>query len=165
MPGPYGFGYHGDPGDFTSVAEAAWCCASVGQFMVIAPNDNRFRIRWSAIGDATDWTTVDSSDARTKQSSDQFFPAQFGTVTGIAGTDFNAYVFQERASWSMSYQGGDVVFSFDRFEEGRGCYKANRLVSVDEAVFFESQYGYHVVEGNQVTDIGYGAVDKSFTPS
>lgn len=150
---------------FTSGAEQAWCCASVGQFIVIAPDSNRFSVRWSAIGDATDWPTLDSADARTKQSSNQLFPSKFGTVTGIAGTDFNAYVFQERAIWSMTYQGGDVVFSFDRFEEGRGCHRVNRFVAVDEAVFFESQYGYHVVQGNEVTDIGYGIVDKSYTPS
>ena len=150
---------------FTSGAEAAWCCASVGQFIVIAPDSDRYSIRWSAIGDGTDWPTLDSADARTKQSSNQLFPPKYGTVTGIAGTDFNAYVFQERAIWSMTYQGGDVVFSFDRFEEGRGCHRVNRFVAVDEAVFFESQYGYHVVQGNEVTDIGYGIVDKSFTPT
>ena len=151
--------------DFVSINIRAWCCASIGQFVVIAPDSNRQKIRWSAIGDGTDWPTVDSDDARTKQSSDQQFPAKFGVVTGISGTDFNAYVFQERAIWSMTYQGGDVVFSFDRFEEGRGCHRVNRFVAVDEAVFFESQYGYHLVQGNQVTDIGYGIVDKSYTPT
>ena len=151
--------------NFTSGAEQAWCCVAIGQFIVIAPQSDRHKIRWSAIGDGTDWPTADSSDARTKQSSDQSFPSTFGYVTGIAGTDFNAYVFQERAIWSMIYQGGDVVFSFDRFEEVRGCYKVNRFAAVDEAVFFESQYGYHVVQGNQVTDIGHGLVDKSKTPS
>ncbi len=107
-------------GAFTSAAESAVCCATVRDFVVIAPVSDRYAIRWSAIGDPTDWPTAGTTDARTKQSGVQGFNNEFGQVTGIAGTDFTAYVFQERGIWKMTYVGGDIVFTFDNFETARG---------------------------------------------
>jgi hypothetical protein len=74
-------------------------------------------------------------------------------------------VFQERAITKMAYVGGDVVFTFDTFEEGRGCHKVNRLARIDDKVFFESEYGYHLLENDVVTDIGFGRVDRTYTPT
>ena len=35
---------------------------------------------------------------------------------------------------------------------------------MDDITFFESEYGYHMLENDQISDIGYGAVDDSYTP-
>ncbi len=150
---------------FTSVAEAAWCCETIRDFVVIAPNSDRYAIRWSAIGDPTDWPTPATADARAKQAGRQEFPNKFGYVTGVAGNDFYGYVFQERAIWKMTYVGGDIVFTFDAFEEGRGCYRVNRLERIDDKVFFESEFGYHMLENDIVVDIGFGKVDRTYTPT
>lgn len=153
------------PGAFTSVAEAAWCCDVVGQFVVIAPNSDRYSVRWCDIGDPTTWSTPGTDAARAAQAGSQEFPNRFGEVTGIAGNDFFGYVFQERAITKMVYVGGDVVFAFDTFEEGRGCYRVNRLARADDKIFFESEFGYHALENDEVIDIGLGKVDRTYTPT
>jgi hypothetical protein len=83
-------------------------------------------------------------------------------VTAISSGDFYAYVFQERAVTKMTYVGGDIVFAFDTFEEDRGCRRQGRMVQIDDKIFFQSDRGYHVLENDQITDIGFGAVDDNY---
>jgi len=154
----------GQTNPYVSIGISARTCTVVGQFVVLAPLASPYAVRWSAIGDPQDWPTPNTDDARSKQSGLQEFPNVFGVVTGIAGNDFFGYVFQEKAVTKMTYIGGDVVFSFDTFEEGRGCHTYNRYVSVDDSVFFESQYGYHKLTDGVIQDIGYGRVDDTYTP-
>lgn len=144
--------------------------AKVGDFIVLggtgstigSSTDEGYYIQWSAIGDGTDFPTPATDDARAKQSGQQSFPTEFGWVTGLAGNDFYGYVFQERAITKMTYVGGDVVFTFDTFEEDRGCIALGRLEQIDDKVFFQSDRGYHVLENDQIADIGYGIVDDTY---
>ena len=149
----------------TSVSVPSVSCATVRDFIVVAPTSDRWSIRWCALGDPTDWPTPGTADARTKQAGTQVFPNKYGLVTAIAGNDFYGYVFQEQAITKMTYIGGDVVFTFDTFEEGRGCWKLNRIAQADDKVFFESENGYHMLENDIIVDIGYGFVNNSYTPS
>lgn len=145
-------------------------CATVNEFIVIAESDTGtanagpFSIRWCAIGDPSDWPIPATDDARAKQAGRQILNPDHGEVTAISGGDFYGYVFQERAITKMTYVGGDIVFAFDTFEEGRGCWQYNRRVQVDDTVFFESEFGYHSVSEGQVSDIGRGIVDDTYTP-
>jgi hypothetical protein len=123
---------------------------------------DNFQIQWSAIGDPADWPIPNTDDARSKQAGAQKFSTEFGYVTELAGNDFYGYVFQENAITKMTYVGGNVVWSFDTFEEGRGCIRTGRAVQVDDKVFFESERGFHVLENDQIADIGYGIVDDTF---
>lgn len=153
-----------NPAAITEIAFQGVTCGTINQFVVIGLADDRYSVQWCAIGDPTDWPTPNTDDARSKQSGKQSLPSKFGEVTGISGDDFFGYVFQERAITKMAYVGGDVVFTFDTFEEGRGCFQLNRYDRVDDLVIFESEYGYHAVQDGQVLDIGYGIVDDSYTP-
>jgi len=152
-------------GTFASISIPAVACAAVRDFIFILPTANRYSVRWSASDDPSDWPTPDTNDARTKQAGLQTFPNKFGVVTGVVGNDFYAYIFQERAIWKATYLGGDIVFSFDAFEEGRGCHALGRYERVDDKVFFESEFGYHMLENDIVTDIGYGRVDNTYRPT
>lgn len=147
----------------TDTAIKGTCIATVRDFVVLGGlTTDRYSIRWSAITDPTDWPTPATDDARSKQSGSQSFPTRFGWVTGLAGQDFYFYIFQENAITKGTYVGGDVVFSFDTFEEGRGLIANGLLVSVDDAVFFRSDRGRHVLVNDQITDIGHGIVDDSY---
>ncbi|MHC4988926.1 MAG: hypothetical protein ACYTFX_10605, partial [Planctomycetota bacterium] len=144
---------------------AIWglCIAQVRDFAVLGGlMSDRYSIRWNALGDPTDWPVPNTDDARSKQSGQQAFPTQFGNVTAISSGDFYAYVFQERAVTKMTYVGGDIVFAFDTFEEDRGCRRQGRMVQIDDKIFFQSDRGYHVLENDQITDIGFGAVDDNY---
>lgn len=156
----YGLG----PGTgFTGTTPLGWTCATVRDFVVVGSlTTDRYAIQWCAIGDPTDWPTPNTDDARSKQSGRQEFTNKFGVITGIVGNDFYGYVFQERAITKMTYVGGDVVFSFDTFEESRGAKDYGRIATVDDLSFFQSQYGFHALENDQVIDIGYGIVDDTY---
>jgi hypothetical protein len=148
-----------------STPDSIWaiCIAQVRDFVVMGGvMYDRYSIQWNAIGDPTDWPTPNTDDARSKQAGKQAFPTQFGNVTAISSGDFYAYVFQERAVTKMTYVGGDIVFAFDTFEEGRGCRRQGRMLQIDDKLFFQSDRGYHVLENDQITDIGFGAVDDSY---
>lgn len=140
----------------------ATCCATVRDFIVIGGlSTDRFAIQWNAIGDPTDWPSPGTDDARSKQSGLQSFPTKFGWVTGLAGNDFYMYIFQQRAISKGTYVGGDVVFSFDIFEEDRGCVRQGMLETIDDMVVFQSDRGKHILMNDQISDIGFGITDDS----
>ncbi len=143
-------------------------CGKVNNFAVIGNDDTGIpgnnTVRWCAIGDATDWPTPATDDARSKQSGQQVLDAKYGAVRAIAGDDFHGYIFQETGITEMTYVGGDVQFAFDTFEETRGCKYNNRVVEADGRIFFESEFGRHVLANDQVQDIGYGVTDASAPP-
>lgn len=139
------------------------CIATIRDFVVVGSIiDDNFSIQWSAIGDGTDWPTPATDEARSKQAGKQTLSTEHGYVTEIIGNDFYGYVFQESAITKMTYVGGDVVFSFDTFEEGRGCLRTGSAVKVDDKVIFQSTKGYHILENGQIEDIGYGIVDDTY---
>ena len=155
---------YGGSGTFTGVTPNGRSCSTINEFVVIADSDNPFDVRWCAIGDPTSWPTPATDAARAVQAGKQTMINEFGIVTGIAGGDFFGYVFQERAVTKQTYVGGDVVFSFDTFEENRGCWEYNRYTNVDDAVFFESEFGYHKLENGIIENIGYGFVNDTYPP-
>ena len=140
----------------------ATCCATVRDFIVVGGlSTDRFWIQWNAIGDGTDSAIPGTDDARPKQAGSQSFPTKFGWVTGISGNDFYMYIFQTHAISKGTYVGGDVVFSFDIFEEDRGCVRQGMMTTIDDMVVFESARGRHILQNDQITDIGYGLVDDT----
>ncbi len=145
----------------------AYCCGTINQFVLIGNYQDssawlRNTLRWCAIGDVTSWPTPDTAAARAVQAGAETLDSKHGWITGITGNDFFGYVFQERAVTKVTYVGGDVVFTFDTFEEDRGLIRPGRKVQVDDAVFFESSRGFHVLQNDVITDIGYGKVDDTY---
>ena len=144
-------------------------CGVINQFAFVGNegtvNPSRSAtVRWSALGDATDWPTPNTDDARAKQAGEQTLNPNFGAVNAIAGNDFFGYILQKTAITKCTYVGGDVVFTFDTFEEARGCAFPERMVQVDDIVFFESEYHRHMMIDGQIRDIGYGKVDDTYPP-
>jgi len=149
--------------NYTVIGPDGLACATVRDFIVVGGlSSDRFAIQWCAIGDPTDWPTPGTDDARSKQAGLQSFPTKFGWVTGIAGNDFYMYVFQTQAITKGTYVGGDVVWSFDIFEEDRGCVRQGMLETIDDLVIFESARGRHLLQNDQIVDIGYGLMDDTF---
>jgi len=138
------------------------CLATVRDFVVVGGlRGDEYSIQWCAIGDPTDWPTPATDDARSKQAGKQTFATRFGWVTGISGNDFYMYVFQTDAITKGTYVGGDVVWSFDTFEEGRGCVRQGMIEQIDDMVVFQSDRGRHILENDKITDIGYGLTDDT----
>ena len=158
---PVGGGYTVLP--TTDTAIYGLCIAQARDFVMLGGLDaDRYSVRWCALGDPTDWPIPATDDARTKQAGSQTFPTRFGYVTGIAGDEFSAIIFQEGATHRATYVGGDVVWSFEAIDESRGCVRQGRILKTDDLIFFQSKFGYHLIKDGKITDIGYGVVDDAF---
>jgi len=137
----------------------------IGRFMFISLAADEYSVQWSAIDDITSWPTPATDAARAVQSGKETLSSEYGKVTGITGNDFFGYVFQQKAVTKLTYVGGDIVFQIQPFEFVRGCVDYNRFFKVEGTVFYESEFGYHALSADQITDIGFGKVDDSYRPT
>jgi hypothetical protein len=120
-------------------------------------------LRWSAINDATDWPTVGTSDAASKQSDEQELPAG-GRITGILPSigGVAGAVFTERSIFRVEYVGAPAVFSFREIIRGIGNITPNGAISVDGVAYFVSDTGFMRFDGQGLAPIGQGRVSRTF---
>jgi hypothetical protein len=149
---------------YTSNAPDGVVCGRIGQFAMVSQLADEYTVQWSAIGDITDWPTPLTDDARSKQAGSETLSSEFGKITGISGTEFFGYVFQQSAVTKFTYVGGDVVFRIDVIDATVGCVDYNRFARVGNAVYFESEFGYYKIIDNQIIPIGLGKVDDTYKP-
>ena len=112
------------------------------------------KVQWSAVNDATTWT------AGTSQSDSETLP-EGGLITGITGGQYGL-IFQEDRITRMDYRGGNVIFSFRVIEERRGAIQGKNVIQVGNLVYFLSEDGFYVTDGNGSKPIGNGKVDRFF---
>ena len=112
------------------------------------------RLRWSAIDDATGWTIG------TNQSDIQDV-ADIGNCTGLVGGEYGTVLF-ERGIVRMSYVGSPLIFQFDKVETSRGCPYPGSVANVGPFVFYLSQDGFYLFDGNSSRSIGSEKVDRTF---
>ena len=62
----------------------------------------------------------------------------------------------------MDYRGGNVVFSFRRIEDNIGAVQGKTVIKVGNLVYFLSEDGFRVTDGNASKPIGNGKVDRFF---
>jgi hypothetical protein len=149
----------------TSAIPDGVVCGTIGNFIMVSLVSDEFTVQWCAIGNPNDWPTPLTDDARAKQAGSEKLNPEFGIVTGITGSEFYGYVFQQRAITRFTYIGGDIVFNVNTFERTRGCIDYNRFTRSGDTVFYESQVGRHSLLNNQVSDIGYGRTDDTYPPT
>jgi hypothetical protein len=149
---------------YTSNAPDGVVCGRIGQFILLSLLSDEYVVRWHDIGDVTTWSTPNTDAARAAQAGQETLSSEYGKVTAITGNDFFGFVFQQTAITKFTYVGGDVVFRIVPFETSRGCIDYNRIARVDDTIFFQSEIGYHALNGDDVLDIGLGVVDDSHEP-
>lgn len=137
--------------------------AVVGDFVVMGntydgsdgnmPN----RVRWSAIGDETDWTVSPStlSDYRDLTTG--------GAIQKILGGEVGIIVC-ERSTFRMSFIGSPVVFQIDEALPDIGAIAPGTCCRLGDNVYFISSQGFIELVGNGtgVNRIGAGKVDQFF---
>tara|TARA_R110002126_G_scaffold6091_1_gene32040 strand:+ start:7445 stop:8947 length:1503 start_codon:yes stop_codon:yes gene_type:complete len=125
----------------------------------VVPN----RVHWCAINNPTDWPTIGSADAASKQSDRQDLPTGLTvmSITGAVGGADGA-VFMRESIYRVSYEGAPLVFSFTEVERGRGTLAGSSVVNVGPFAFFLAEQGFFVFDGSQSTSIGSQKVDKFF---
>lgn len=152
----------------TGTAPKARQIGVINRFVVVGDTsdgtngDVPSRIQWCAIDDPTDWPTMGTADARSKQSSEQFLDASYGAVTAITGGQFYGLVFQQRAVTRLTYVGGDTVFQVEVIDKNRGCWAPQSMIQVGSRVYFLAADGWYMTDGQTIVGIGTGRVDLTF---
>ena len=121
------------------------------------------RVWWSAINDPTDWPTIGSTDAASKQSVRQDLPSGgwVQAITGaVGGTD--GVVFMDNAVYRIVYSGPPLVFEFYEVERARGTIAPRSVVNIGDSCFYLSRDGFFQFNGQDSIPIGDQKVDKTF---
>lgn len=115
------------------------------------------RVRWSAIGDETDWTVSAStlSDFRDLTTG--------GPIRKIVGGEVGIII-SDRSVFRMTFVGAPTVFQIDEILPDIGTPYPNSVASIGDNVYFVSQQGFVELTGNGtgVNRIGAGKVDRTF---
>lgn len=114
------------------------------------------RIRWSAIGDPTDFTV-----SATNQSDYQDLDASGGKVQKVVGGEYAA-AFQESAIYRITYTGSETIFDFDRVEEKRGTPAPGSVIKYGDLIAFLSDDGFYVFDGNNSAPISHNKISRTF---
>ena len=133
--------------------------ASVRDFVMSAYIDEGsgevpYRVRWSAINDATSWT-IGTNQADSQDIADA------GEVTGLVGGEY-ATILLERAIVRATYVGTPLIFQFDKVETTRGCSHAGSVANVGHQVFYLSNDGFYAFDGQRSRPIGAEKVNRWF---
>ena len=114
------------------------------------------RVRWSAIGDETDWTVSSStlSDFRDLPTG--------GPIRKVVGGETGIIVC-DSAIYRMDYIGAPAVFKTDEILSGIGTLAKGSVTKLGDSIFLLSRQGFLEITGNGtgINRIGAGKVDKT----
>lgn len=132
----------------------AYFTGTIREFGVLArTSTENNRIRWSAIGNISDWVS-----SATTLSDYQDFP-DGGKIMGFVGGEYGL-IFQERAIQRMTFEGPPTAFRFDKISTNFGCRAEGSIAAYDNLAFFLSDNGAYMVRGGaEIVPIGTEKVD------
>jgi hypothetical protein len=137
-------------------APTALCVATVRDFVVYGQaNGNASMIQWCGFGNQDDNTPGVNQAG--------FQPMLTGGyVMGIAGGEYGIIVQRSRVV-RMSYTGDpDVPFQFDEISANIGAISRGSIAQAGRLIFFLSDRGFMMCDGNEVKPIGFERVDATF---
>lgn len=114
-----------------------------------------YRVRWSGIGDYDSWAVSADTQADFQDIADM------GAVTGLVGGEY-ATILMERGIVRAQYVGSPLVFEFDKVQLNRGCKIAGSVVSLGHNVFYLSDDGFYMFDGQSSRPIGAEKVNRYF---
>jgi hypothetical protein len=126
-------------------------CATVRDFVFLAEDQT---VTWSGFEDREQWT------AGTNQSGSKPMLSG-GPITGLAGGEYGL-VFQRSQITRASYAGVPTVWQWDVISENIGCSAAGSIAQAGRLVFFLSDRGFMLTDGNDVKPIGAERIDRTF---
>jgi len=139
----------GDPPPASSVT-------TVRDFVVYGQADgDQAMVQWSGFNDASKNTPGEDQAG--------FQPMlDGGAVMGVVGGEYGIIV-QRRRIVRMTYTGdADAPFQFDTISDEIGAIARGSIAKSGRRIFFLSDKGFMVCDGNEVTPIGLERVDSTF---
>lgn len=157
----------GGAGNFSDLTDApnARHVGVIGQFVFLGNTSDSagtipHRVRWSAIGDATDWPTLGTTDATNKQSDAETLNPKHGKVQAISDGERFGLVFQETGITRFTYVGGSSIFEIDTYERTRGLLGPLSYAQLGDQVVFLASSGFYRTDGVNVVSIGTQKIDS-----
>jgi hypothetical protein len=111
---------------------------------------------WSAFNNIADWEPDFATQAGATD-----LGQEFGIITAGIGGEQGA-IFQERGITRVTYTGGNVPWSLDEVEGGRGAVGPNAVRRYGKGAFVAAEDGLYFWNGLDVEAIGQDKVDKTF---
>lgn len=130
--------------------------AIVGRFVVLSGLlSTPYRIQWSGLGDATQWTAGTNS-------SNYIDIPDGGIVRGVAGGEFGL-IFQDATIRRMTFAPGNpVIFVIERIAEDHGLLMPYSIIRAGERTFYLSPQGFEMrISGGAPVPIGKERVDRT----
>ena len=133
-------------GGYATNAPNAIDIAQARDFVMAITDDNA--LQWSQFNNSSDWTTgVNQADKQ---------PSLWGQLRRIVGGEY-VIAITDRSVVRGTYvgvQGGlDIIWQFDEISQEVGCMAANSVCNVGRLIFFLSERGFEMCDGNEVTPI------------
>ena len=147
--------------DLSADAPKAKHIATVRDFVMCAyTNDTTdgekpYRARWSALGDHTSWAVSATTQADFQDIQDM------GAITGLVGGEY-ATILMEKGIVRAQYVGSPLIFEFDKVQLSRGCKISGSVVALGKNVFYLSDDGFYVFDGQTSSPIGAEKVNNYF---
>lgn len=117
-----------------------------------------FRVRWSPIGDPQGtWGSIAATQTDYQDIYDSIYSNTFITPYGDYGV-----IVQGRAIWRMDYVGGDLIFDFNRLDNGRGSIYSRGCSYNGQSIFMKAEDGFYELSNGQMIPIGDKKVDRYF---
>lgn len=114
-----------------------------------------YRVRWSGIGDYDSWTPSADTQADFQDIADM------GAVTGLVGGEY-ATILMEKGIVRAQYVGSPLIFEFDKVQLNRGCKISGSVVSLGQNVFYLSDDGFYMFDGQSSKPIGAEKINRYF---
>jgi len=140
-------------------APTATDVATVRDFVMAGAADgSSMGVRWSQFNDSSSWTTgVNQADTQPLPDG--------GKVMAIVGGEYGI-ILQKGAVRRVSYVGQagglDIVFQFDVISPEIGCMSQGSVANVGRLIFFLSERGFEMCDGEQVIPISNEKFDRWF---
>jgi hypothetical protein len=131
--------------------------AVVNRFIVLfGLASNVFRVQWSGLNDATNWT------AGTGSSDYQDLP-DGGIPRGVVGGDLG-FILQDSAIRRMTFAAGsDIVFQIDKIAKDIGVLAPYGVINAGPSIYFPSALGFMKLDPQgALTPIGEERVSRTF---
>jgi hypothetical protein len=114
-----------------------------------------YRVQWSGINAYNSWAFSATTQADFQDIAD------LGAVTGLVGGEY-ATILMEKGIVRGQYVGSPLIFEFDKVQLQKGCKIPNSVSNIGHMVFYLSDDGFYMFDGQSSSPIGAERVNKYF---
>lgn len=148
-------------GDLTTLTKGRYI-ATLRDFVLLGNTFDAFdgavpyRVRWSAIGNPSDW----NFSATTQADFQDILGG--GAVQAVIGGEEGTILLKSQIV-KMIYVGSPAIFEFRTIYQNKGCAIPQSVIAADGKIFFYGEDGFYQLENDKLLAIGKGKVDNWFS--